>query len=418
MLENINSVLCGLVLPFSIFSVGIFFLFKLRLFYLVHPVASVKRIVGASGGFRPLCVALAGTLGVGNIVGVASAIIMGGAGSVFWMLLSAFVAMSVKYAESYLSVKHRRGCVNNYYGGASYYISDAFTSKGKKTVFGGIFAILCVLNSLSTGNLVQINSVSGIFKSHALAFGALFALGILLIVSGGERRIQAASSVLIPILTICYIIISAHIIFKNFGEARVAVSRIFTEAFSPESIGPGVFGFAMARAVRFGLSRGLLSNEAGCGTSTVAHASSSSDEISQGCLGIFEVFWDTVVLCTLTALVILIADIDSSSALELALSSYGKFTGALGKGFIATSLTLFALATVCCQYYYGTKCLGFLSASAVSKILYSIIFFAVCIVSSIISSEIMWQISDFIIASLALYNLVFLVVMSKEIKAP
>lgn len=417
MLENINSVVCGIALPLAIFGVGIFFLFKLRFFYIIHPVLTTKRIFSASGGFRPLCVALAGTLGVGNIVGVSSAIIMGGAGSVFWMLLSALVAMGVKYAESFLAVKHRRGNINHYYGGAPYYISDACGGGKTGKFFGGIFALLCVLNSLSTGNLVQVNSVSGFIPRHRLIFGIIFALAVFLIVLGNEKRIQAVSSVLIPILTVSYLFISLYIIFSNLGGLRVAISRIFDEAFSFKSAVSGACGFGIASAIRFGFSRGLLSNEAGCGTSPVAHASSNLDAHSQGCLGIFEVFWDTVILCTLTALVILIADIDSDSAVMLAINSYGSFTGVFGEVFIVTSLTLFALATVSCQYYYGSKCLDFLSTSKHARRAYSLIFFFVCAISAIISNDVMWRISDFIIAFLALYNLVFLIVLSKEVKS-
>ena len=178
----------------------------------------------------------------------------------------------------------------------------------------------------------------------------------------------------------------------------------------------GGAGFGISSAIRYGFTRGLLSNEAGCGTATIAHASSSLSPHSQGCLGILEVFWDTVVLCLITALVILIADTGEQNPILLAINSYGKFCGNLGRFFVAFSCIMFALATVSCQFYYGTASLRFLSRSRSTFILYSLIFFSVCIFSAIISSNIMWQISDLVVATLAIFNLVFLVILAKEIK--
>ena len=415
MLEKINSVLCGVALPLFMGGVGVFFLFKLRLFYILKPRRTLKTVLHSSGGFRALCVALAGTLGVGNIVGVCSAIITGGAGAVLWMLISALIAMGIKYAETYLAIRHRRGRVGNYYGGAPYYISDACGGGRCGMALGGVFAVLCVLNSLSTGNLVQINSISGFLTQGRLLFGIIFAMAVALVVSGGEKRIQAVSSVLIPILTILYLFISLFIILSNSERLCVVISRIFNEAFSLKSAVSGACGFGISSAIRYGFSRGLLSNEAGCGTSPTAHASSALDAHAQGCLGIFEVFWDTVVLCSITALVVLIADTGSTNPIMLAVSSYGKFTGDIGRGFIVGACVLFALATVCCQYYYGERCLRFLSRSVKVKHAYSIIFIFVCVISSIISNELMWHISDFTVAFLALYNMIFLLILSKEV---
>ena len=415
MLEQINSALCGVVLPISIFLVGIFFAIKLRFFYLLHPLKSAKRAIGASGGFKSLCVALAGTLGVGNIVGVASAITMGGAGAVFWMILSALVAMSVKYAETHLAVSYRRKNVAGYYGGAPYYICDSFKNKRVGLVFGSGFAILCIVNSLSTGNLVQVNSIIPVFYGNNLLWGLALAVLVITIVCGGQGRIEAVCSLVIPALTVLYVILSLYIVFSNFGGLCVAICDILKGAFSFKSAVCGACGFGISSALRYGFSRGLLSNEAGCGTSATAHASSSSDAISQGCLGVFEVFWDTVVLCTLTALVILISGEKHSEPIMLAIASYSHFTGALGSIFIATSCVIFAFATLLCQFFYGMRALEFISSSRLTKGLYSIVFILVCVLSSIISNEVMWSISDFIVCSLALYNMIFLIKLSKKI---
>lgn len=418
MLENLNLVLCGAIMPFLLTIAGIFFFIMLRGFYILHPVKTFKTIICSSGGFRSLSVALAGTLGVGNIVGVASAIIMGGPGAVFWMLISGFLAMSVKYAEVYLAMLHRRGCVDNYYGGAPYYIYDKMGKGRVGLFFGGAFALLCVFNSFSTGNLVQINSISAFASDYSLAFGIIFTVCVIFIISGGERGIQSISSILIPILSTLYIIISLYIIFSNFEATCVAFSTIFEGAFSLKSVVGGGVGFGIAGAIRYGFSRGLLSNEAGCGTAPTAHASSSLSAEAQGCLGVFEVFWDTIVLCLMTALVILVANESASEPITLVILSYGRFTSSFGKIFIVCSCVLFALATVCTQYYYGERCLRFISSSAALRYLYATAFLGVCLFASVISSELMWRLSDLVIAMLAIFNICFVLSAFREIRAP
>lgn len=410
----INSVLGEVALPLTLCLAGTFFIFKIRGFYILHPVSTLRTVLRSSGGFRSLCVALAGTLGVGNIVGVASAIIMGGAGAVFWLIASAFLAMGIKYAEAYLSISHRRGCKGDYYGGAPYYISDSRSGE-RGWRLGAIFAVGCVANSLSTGCLVQLNSISGFFSKGRLLFGILIAFVVFLIIKGGKNRIEATSSVIIPLLSAGYILISLYIIFTNLGGVCVVFSRILRDALGIREVLSGACGFGISSAIRYGVSRGLLSNEAGCGTAPTAHATSSLDAHSQGCLGIFEVFWDTVVLCTLTAVVILLADISEPSPILLAIRSYGRFTGVFGEAFISVACVLFALATVSCQYFYGVSSVEFLSRCEGAKRAFLSVFLIVCVISCIISSSLMWQIADFIIAFLALYNIVFLVILSKEL---
>ena len=416
MLEVINSAICGVLLPIALGLVGVFFMIKLRFFFIIHPIRTIRMVISGRGGFRSLCVALSGTLGVGNIVGVASAIIMGGAGAVLWLIVSALLAMGIKYAEAYLSASHRRAIKGEHYGGAPYYMLDVFKKKRYGRYFGGIFAIGCILNSLTTGNLVQINAISGFLTQGRLFFGILFATIIYFVIRGGKNRIEAVSSFIIPLLSVGYILISLYIIFSNLGGLCVAFSRILEEAFSIKSVLGGACGFGILSAIRYGFSRGLLSNEAGCGTATIAHASSSLDPYSQGCFGVFEVFWDTVVLCPLTAFVILIADTGEQNPMLLAIHSFGKFTGAIGEMFICASCILFALATVGCQFYYGLSALDFLTRKKLPRAVFSCLFLTNCALSTIISSSTMWQIADFTIAFLALYNIVFLIILSKEIK--
>lgn len=417
MLENINKYLCGIIMPILLILVGIFFIFKLKFFYILHPIRTMKSM--SKGGLKSLSLALAGTLGVGNIVGVASAIIAGGAGAVFWMWISATIAMSVKYVEVILAMKHRRATTEgSYYGGAPYYINEGF-----KPILGNkvsealaiAFATLCVFNSLSTGNLVQVNSVVSLIPISKILFGIIFAVLALLIILKGIKGISAFTSFLIPILSVFYVGISLYIIIINIEMIPNVLHLIIKEAFSYKSVVSGFMGYGIMSAIRFGISRGLLSNEAGCGTSPTAHASSCSKDFhSQGCLGIFEVFVDTILLCSLTAFVILISNTTLYSPMELVIASFEKYAGPIGKYGIIISSLLFAFATIACQYYYGIESLCFISSKRAIRLIYTIIFVLVIIIGAIMPMSLMWQISDLIIALMTIINLVCILFLFKN----
>lgn len=419
MLEFLNNIICGNILPIALIFVGIYFLFKLRFFYIFHPIKSIKAML--KGGFKSLTVALAGTLGVGNIVGVSSALISGGAGAIFWMWISAFIAMSLKYCEVVLAMIYRKtDKAGNCYGGAPHYIYDGFKSKiGTKIskALACFFAFLCIINSLSTGNLVQINAVSSLIPTKNIIVGIIFAILVLLIIIGGFNRISKFTSVLMPILSVVYITISLFIIFSSINLIPSVFSTILKEAFSFRSAISGFFGYGIKSAIRYGTIRGLLSNEAGCGTSPCAHASSPTTNIhSQGCLGIFEVFIDTIVLCTLTAFVILIADIKSDNAMSLVINSFEKYTGITGQYIVIISCLLFALATIICQYYYGIESLKFITKKRWCRVIFTFIYVVVTVVGAIIPMSLMWQISDLVIAIMTILNLFCLFALRKEIK--
>lgn len=418
MLEFLNRYLCGIILPVMLILVGIYFAFKLKWFYILHPIKAFKEML--RGGFKSLSLALAGTLGVGNIVGVASALISGGAGAIFWMWVSAFIAMSLKYCEVCLAMKYRK--VNNcgeYYGGAPYYIYDGLKKKTKNKfakVFSIFFALLCVLNSLTTGNLVQINAVSNLTDFPKLYVGIVFSVLILVIILGGLKRISAFTSILIPILSVFYVVLSVYIIFSNICEIPSVFALIFKEAFKVRCAISGFCGYGIMSAIRFGVSRGLLSNEAGCGTSPTAHASTSiSDAHSQGCLGIFEVFVDTILLCTLTAIVILLYGKSNNNSMSLVINAYEFFAFDIGKYGIIVSSLLFALATIACQYYYGIESLGYITKKSFAKSLFTVIFCVVIIIGAIIPMSLMWQISDLALCLMTIFNLICLIALKNEI---
>lgn len=418
-LEVINKYLCGLLMPLILIISGIFFLFKFKFFYISHPLRTIKNIKKSKCGFKALSVALAGTLGIGNIVGVASAIIMGGIGSIFWMWISSVLAMALKYAEVVLAMKTRRKIKGIFKGGAFYYIYDGCKNKiGKKRAYflSCFFSILCVCNSLTTGNLVQINSVSSIIPIKPLLFGILFTILAYIIIVGGYKRISKISSFLIPFLTFTYVILSSIIIFKNFEKIPQLIINIVKDAFSIKCILSGFCGYGIINSMRYGISRGILSNEAGCGTSPTAHASSENDDPhSQGCLGIFEVFIDTILLCSLTAFVILLSNSYCENPTSLVLLSFEKFFGSTGRYVIFIISILFAFATVICQYFYGIESLEYITKSKRIKNIFLFIFCTVILIGSVIPMNLMWQISDFVIALMTITNVVFLFLFSKDI---
>ena len=419
-MDKINEVLCGIILPLFLLGSGLFFAIKLKFFYILKPIKSIKAMISCKGGFSSLCVALAGTLGIGNIVGVASAILGGGYGSIFWMWISAIFSMSLKYAEVTLAMKHRRIKDGKYYGGAPYYIYEGFSKKcGKKAsfIFASVFAILCTINSLTTGNLVQANAISNIFDFPKLILGLLFTAFAIIVVLRGIKRISKFTSILIPILSIFYMCLCVFILIKNISSVPYAFKLIFKSAFNLRSASFGILGFTITRAIRFGVSRGLLSNEAGSGTSPCAHASSNAENAhSQGCLGIFEVFFDTIVLCTLTALVIIISGIFSSeNAMDLVLDSFELNLGSIGRYGVLISCLLFSFATVITQYFYGKESLSFISRSKIFKNAFTILFFLVTFVSFLIPMSVMWEIADLVLAVMTIFNLICLLFLHKEI---
>lgn len=421
-MDFVSTYLCGYILPFLLIFVGLIFGIRYRFFYILHPIKTFKTILeNQRGGFRSLSLALAGTLGVGNIVGVASAICAGGYGAVFWMWISAFCAMSLKYAEVYLAMLFRREKNGEFYGGAPYYIYGGLKKKINKNFaffLSCVFAILCVINSLTTGNLVQINAVSSLLPLSPLAFGIAFSILVIIVICGGTKRISSFNSVLIPVLSVFYVLLCILAIISNITKIPTSLALIFQGAFSPVSAVSGTLGFGISLAIRYGVSRGVFSNEAGCGTSPCAHASSgSTSPHGQGCLGIFEVFIDTILLCTLTALVIIISDTQIiTNPMNLVLCAFERFFGWFGYYSIAISSILFAFATVCTQFFYGAQSLTYITAKRPAKLIFSLIFIIILIVGAVIPMELMWQISDLAIAIMTIFNLICLIFLFKLTK--
>ena len=421
--------------PFLIIFAGLFFSVRLKFFWIRHPIKMISAMIGTEkkegvSPFRAVTLALSGTLGVGNIVGVAGAIAIGGFGSVFWMWISALCAMVLKYAEIVLAVSHRCERGGERFGGAPYYIEDLFWGRGMfgmgRTV-AVIFAALCLFEVLSTGCGIQINAASGALSESVglpkAVTGIIAAAITIYAVLGGAERASAVTVRLIPILSLSYILLSASVLIIRGGELPRVFSEIFYGAFSFDSAVGGAFGFLFSRAVRAGAMRGLLSNEAGCGTAPLAHAASNTDSpAAQGFWGIFEVFFDTVVLCTLTAAVIIISYDDvahlASDPIKMAIGAYSAVLGDWAEYFLAFSVAAFGIATVICCAHYAKECVFYIfgkrkkAISAACLALYS----AATVVGALVSADVLWYISDITLAAMTAINITVLLCFCREIK--
>lgn len=429
-LEEVNSALSGIILPIVLIAGGIALGAKLKFFFVGHPVRFLKDLKNSGTGdgtspFKALSIALAGTLGVGNISGVATAITAGGAGALFWMWVSAAAAMSIKYAEVFLAVKYRETHTENgerrYSGGAYMYMKNGMSriiGKHHAKILSLFFAFLLVSNSLLTGNIVQVNAASSVFEGvPPILCGAAFAVTVLAVTAGGVSRVGDFTVKLIPVLSAVYAVMSLIVITMNFGRLPQIFSSVLKSAFSIRAIGGGISGYGISRAMRFGVTRGVFSNEAGCGTAPTAHACADTrSPHHQGCLGIFEVFCDTVILCTMTALVILIGGVEGYDGIPLSEKAFGVFFGTFGETVIGISVIFFALATVICQSFYGMEALSYISGSKKTKTAYLFASFAASLAGSVISSDFMWQAADLEIALMTLVNTAAVLLLSKEVK--
>jgi len=413
MIKFLNEKVIGAALPLVLIGVGLYFLIRMRFFLIRHPLTVIKAMAGEKGkrrsSFRAACVALSGTLGVGNIAGVASAITVGGAGAVFWMWVCAFFAMIVKYVEVVTAMHYRR----NGHGGASYYIEQGL---GRRSL-GVFMAVIILLSSFGVGNIVQSSaaaeSLKGSFSVPKLLTGIVFAIATFLLLIGGIERVAGFSSVVIPLLSIGYVILSLAILIVNRNQLPQVLRQIVTEAFAPGAVLGGSGGYLIGHALRYGASRGILSNEAGCGTASYAHASADNEPVVQGFWGIFEVFVDTVLLCSLTAFVVLTVNpggTDSGGMLT-AIRAYSA-VGDWGGDFVALSTAVYALASVVCWSFYGSECLTYLGCKKHSRRLYLILYSATGVLGAAMAPSFVWDISDLSVSVMAICNTVCLCLLS------
>lgn len=427
----ISLLLTGGAIPPLLLSGGLFFWIFLRGRPFTRPRAIFRALTekrpGGVSPFRAVTLALAGTLGVGNIVGVANALAIGGAGSVFFMWVSALLAMILKYAEILLAVRHRETLPDGTHtGGAAFYIRDGFPRHRKvAAALAFLFAALLVLNALAMGCVIQVNAISSAFRGvlgiPVWVTAAILAALVAPVILRGSRGISALTEYLVPIMSLGYVVLSVGVLILRHDALPAAFASIFREAFSPRSMTGGAVGFLTSRALRVGTMRGILSNEAGCGTAPTAHACANTDSpAAQGIWGIFEVFVDTILLCTLTALVILV---NRDAALPFSdspvMMTVAAFSASFGQGaawFLSAAIFCFGYATVLCWADYGASGIRFLGRSdGLKKVYYAL--FIVCIpIGCAIAPGAVWSVSDFAIAMLTGINLFMLFHLRGEIR--
>lgn len=433
MLEFINKYIFGTAVPIILICSGIFYLILLRGFHITKPKAILKVLTkrnSASGisPFRAVTLALAGTLGVGNIVGVSAAICLGGFGAIFWMWISAALAMLLKYAEIVLAMKYRVYDENGEpHGAAMYYIKAFFSRNSLATVgkiIAAIFAFFCIINAITMGSMIQANAISesfeGVFGISPLLCGIVLTLLCAVIIPKGTSAISKFTEVLVPLMSIGYVIISLCVLIIRRDMLGVAFQSIISDAFTGNSAFGGILGFLLSRSLRFGTMRGLISNEAGCGTAPAAHASSNAkNAVEQGFWGIFEVFTDTILLCTMTALVVIVnfGEIKyRSSWIMLTIDAYSNVLGSFASVFLSISVLCFGFATIICWAHYGIESVRYFTSGKLLKNLFILIYCAATLCGAFATSEAIWTAADFAIGAMTLINVLIISFMSKEVK--
>ena len=422
-LEWINAYVFGASLPLLLFLAGLIYAVALRGFPFFHPLRTVRLALrGGKTALHALTMALSGTLGVGNIAGVALAIAYGGAGAVFWMWVSALVSTFLKYAEIVLALRHREKREDGFTGGAMYYMKRAADGRlGQAGALG--FAVLCVLSAFCLGALVQsaaaAESLSDSFSFPPLLSGLLLLFLTAPVVWGGAKKIAAFTARLIPLLSGLYIFLSLWAILSHLGGMGGVLSRILRDALRPESGAAGVLAFLSSRALRYGVSRGLLSHEAGAGTAPMAHATAENTPVAQGILGIFEVMIDTFVFCTLTAFVLLLGfpdEVPLLGGMALMNQSFLSLTGKAAPPLLSVSVFLFAYATVISWCYYGKCAVTYLSSRRGAMRGYLLLYLLSLVLGSFLSDGVVWRLTDTVLSALTMLHAVFLLPMVGEVR--
>ncbi len=369
--------------------------------------------------FQALATALASTLGTGNIVGVATAITAGGPGAVFWMWVSAFFGMMTNFAEKILGIYFRyKNESGEWTGGAMIYIERGLGQR--RLAF--LFSFFCLVASFGIGNIAQVNgiaaSLESAFSLPPFASGAALSVLVGLVIGGGLKRIAAVSERIVPLMSVLYIAAASAVIIANLGRVPAAFREILEGAFSPRSAGGGIMGYAMSRAARFGVARGIFSNEAGLGSSVIVHSASDVKEpVEQGMWAIFEVFFDTMVICTLTALAILSTGshrIHGLDGAQLPFHAFSSVLGAAGEYVVTFSITLFAFMSVIGWSHFGAKSAEYMGGGKIVP-LYRLFFAAAVFFGAVSDVKLVWELSDTFNGLMAVPNLVAVFALSGTI---
>ncbi len=425
----VQPVLWGWPVLLCILAAGVLFTVRLHFFQLVHARLWLQLVFGGLfcrkprkkeriSSFQALTTALAGSIGTGNIVGVATALAAGGPGAIFWMWISALLGMLTVYAETVLGMKYRQKTEHGtWLGGAMYYIQYGLKCKPLALVF----AAACVAASLGMGNMAQANAIGavlqGSFGVPTVATGIVAAVLIFIVLIGGIQRIARVTESVVPVMATIFLLAGLLVIVVNVKALPGAFAQIFAGAFDLRSVTGGIGGSVMATALKHGVSRGIFTNEAGLGSSVMAYTQTDCAEpVEQGMWAIFQVFADTIVMCTVTALCILCSGVMKSGETGGALSTAAFETvfGAFGGGVVAVCTTLFAFATMLGWAHYGQCGLRYLCGEKL-LIPYRIVFAFVTAASTGLQLALVWDVCDTLNGLMAIPNLIALFWLSGQV---
>lgn len=439
-LDKIDNIVWGPAMLVLLVGTGIFLTVRMKFYawrnlgYALKSVLSKeartkKRGSGDISPFSALTTALAATIGTGNIVGVATAMVLGGPGALVWMWISALFGLSSKFTECMLAIKYRT--VNEHgemSGGPMYTIKHAFKNKTFGTILGGMFAVFTVLASFGIGNLTQANSISAslnqIFNVPDWITGAIITILALAIIVGGIKSISKVSQVIVPSMAIFYVIAGVVVIVMNYRSVPDGVIQIFSMAFNPQAAAGGVGGaimVSMMQAMRWGVARGVFSNEAGLGSAAITAAAATTDNpVRQGYINMTGTFFDTIVVCTVTGLAIAASGVlgitDASGELvtgsALTIAAFSSVLGEWGGYLVGIGITLFAFSTIIGWEYHGEKAFEYLVKKPKYNIIYRVVFSLVCFIGATTTLSIVWSFSDIMNALMAIPNLIAMLALS------
>lgn len=442
--QAVNGFIWGVPAMVCIIGVGLLLSVRTRFIQVRKFGAAMKNTIGkifdktqAKDGsmspFQAVCTALAGTVGTGNIAGVAGAIALGGPGAIFWMWCSAFLGMCTKFSEVTLAIHFREKNANGeYVGGPMYYIKNGLSKKWH--FLAVLYALFGVLTVFGTGNATQVNTIvssinSALHNMHIidgaaneranLIFGIFIAALVAMVLLGGIKRIGQVSEKLVPFMAVLYVILSIGVVIFHINRVPAVFAMIFKSAFTPQAATGGIIG-SMFLSMKKGVSRGIFSNEAGLGTGSIAHACADTDNaVHQGMFGIFEVFMDTIVICTLTGLVILLAAPEivygQAAGAELTISGFTATYGGWISIFTAVAMCCFAFSTIIGWGLYGSRCIEFLGGEKLVRP-FLVAYSFVSIVGATINLGLLWDIADTFNGLMAVPNLIALLILSGQVK--
>ena len=442
--QAVNGFIWGVPAMICIIGVGLLLSVRTRFIQVRKFGAAMKNTIGkifdktqAKDGsmspFQAVCTALAGTVGTGNIAGVAGAIALGGPGAIFWMWCSAFLGMCTKFSEVTLAIHFREKNANGeYVGGPMYYIKNGLSKKWH--FLAVLYALFGVLTVFGTGNATQVNTIvssihSALHNPHIidgtvderanLIFGIFIAAFVAMVLLGGIQRIGQVSEKLVPFMATLYVILAIGVVILHINRVPAVFAMIFKSAFTPQAATGGIIG-SMFLSMKKGVSRGIFSNEAGLGTGSIAHAcADTNNAVHQGMFGIFEVFMDTIVICTLTGLVILLGAPNivygQAAGAELTISGFTATYGGWVSIFTAVAMCCFAFSTIIGWGLYGSRCIEFLGGEKLVRP-FLVAYSFVSIIGATINLGLLWDIADTFNGLMAIPNLIALLILSGQVK--